>query len=60
MCYVSVMFHSPKLRRVLRNAIEIGETVFRKNGIVADLACNVADSLGTVYPELQSNLKQVI
>lgn len=49
----------PKLRRVLRNAIDIGEKVFRKPGIVSELVCNVADNLGTAYPELHTNLKQV-
>lgn len=50
---------SPKLRRILRSAIDVGEEIFKKSGMVAELACNVADNLAT-YPELHSNLKQVI
>lgn len=50
---------SPKLRKVLRNAIDIGEKVFRKPGIISELAYHVADNLGVVYPELHTNLKQV-
>ncbi|XP_011878135.1 PREDICTED: alanine--tRNA ligase, mitochondrial [Vollenhovia emeryi] len=49
----------PKLRRVLRNAIGVGEKVFRKSGIISELACDVADNLGVTYPELHTNLKQV-
>ncbi|RLU15066.1 hypothetical protein DMN91_012953 [Ooceraea biroi] len=49
----------PKLRRILRNAMNIEEKIFRKTGIVAELTGRVADSLGVVYPELHSNLKQV-
>ncbi|XP_018307520.1 alanine--tRNA ligase, mitochondrial [Mycetomoellerius zeteki] len=49
----------PKLRKVLRHAIDIGEKIFRKSGIVSELACNVADNLGVTYPELHTNLKQV-
>nr|XP_012216572.1 PREDICTED: alanine--tRNA ligase, mitochondrial [Linepithema humile] len=49
----------PKLRRVLRSAIDIGEKIFRKSGIVAKLTCNVTDNLGEAYPELYNNLKQV-
>ncbi|XP_072755160.1 alanine--tRNA ligase, mitochondrial [Anoplolepis gracilipes] len=48
-----------KLRRILRNAIDVGEKIFKKPGIVAELACTVADNLGAAYPELQNNLKQV-
>lgn len=54
------MLFSPKLRRVLRNAIDVGEEIFKKSGMVAELACDVADNLGVAYPELHSNLKQVI
>lgn len=50
---------SPKLRRVLQNAIHIGEKVFKEPGIISKLACNVADNLGGTYPELYINLKQV-
>lgn len=50
----------PKLRRVLRNAIEVGERIFRKTGIVGELAYSVADNLGIAYPELHRNLKQVL
>ncbi|XP_077269962.1 alanine--tRNA ligase, mitochondrial [Temnothorax americanus] len=49
----------PKLRRVLRNAIDVGEKVFKKPGIISELACNVADNLGVAYPELHTNLKQI-
>lgn len=55
-----MLLFSPKLRRVLRSAIDIGEKIFKKTGLVAKLACNVADNLGEAYPELHSNLKQVI
>jgi len=57
---MKVFFYSPKLRRVLRSAIDIGEKIFRKTDIVAKLTYNVADNLGEAYPELHSNLKQVI
>lgn len=50
---------SPKLRKVLRNAIDVGEKVFKKPSIVSELVCNVADNLGVAYPELHTNLKQV-
>jgi len=56
---VYVYNFSPKLRKVLRNAIEIGEKVFRKPGIVSELACSVADNLSVAYSELHTNLKQV-
>ncbi|XP_032679320.1 alanine--tRNA ligase, mitochondrial isoform X2 [Odontomachus brunneus] len=49
----------PKLRRVLRNAIDIGERIFRKTDMLAKLVYNVADNLGETYTELHSNLKQV-
>ncbi|XP_011051624.1 PREDICTED: alanine--tRNA ligase, mitochondrial [Acromyrmex echinatior] len=49
----------PKLRKILRHAMDIGEKTFRKSGIVSELACNVADNLGVTYPELHTNLKQV-
>lgn len=49
----------PKLRKVLRNAIDVGEKVFKKPSIVSELVCNVADNLGVAYPELHTNLKQV-
>ncbi|KAL0130415.1 hypothetical protein PUN28_002237 [Cardiocondyla obscurior] len=49
----------PKLRRVLRNAIDTGEKIFKKTGIVSELVYNVADNLGVVYPELHTKLKQV-
>jgi len=56
---VYVYNFSPKLRKVLRNAIEIGEKVFRKPGIVSELAYSVADNLSVAYSELHTNLKQV-
>ncbi|KYN36791.1 Alanyl-tRNA synthetase, mitochondrial [Trachymyrmex septentrionalis] len=49
----------PKLRKILRHAMDVGEKIFRKSGIVSELACNVADNLGVTYPELHTNLKQV-
>ncbi|XP_036145275.1 alanine--tRNA ligase, mitochondrial isoform X2 [Monomorium pharaonis] len=49
----------PKLRKVLRKAIDVGEKVFRKRGIVSELAYSVIDNLGIAYPELHTNLKQV-
>lgn len=60
--YIIVIYvynFSPKLRRVLRNAIDVGEKVFRKPSIISELACHVADNLGIAYPELRTNLKQV-
>ncbi|XP_070166786.1 alanine--tRNA ligase, mitochondrial [Polyergus mexicanus] len=48
-----------KLRRILRNAIDVGEKIFKKPGIVTELACTVADNLSAVYPELHNNLKRV-
>lgn len=57
--YTCVYNFSPKLRKVLRNAINIGEKVFRKPGIISELVYNVADNLGVAYPELHTNLKQV-
>lgn len=50
---------SPKLRRVLRNAIDVGEKIFKKSNIISELACHVANNLGVAYPELRNNLKQV-
>ncbi|XP_011639548.1 alanine--tRNA ligase, mitochondrial [Pogonomyrmex barbatus] len=49
----------PKLRKILRHAIDVGEKVFNRSGIISKLTCNVADNLSIVYPELHSNLKQV-
>ncbi|XP_014470632.1 PREDICTED: alanine--tRNA ligase, mitochondrial isoform X1 [Dinoponera quadriceps] len=49
----------PKLRRVLRNAIDIGEKIFRKTDILAELVRHVADNLGEAHEELHNNLKQV-
>lgn len=48
-----------KLRKILRNAIDVGEKIFKKPGIVTELACTVVDNLGAAYPELHTNLKQV-
>lgn len=48
-----------KLRRIIRKAIDLGESVFQTNGILSELTYTVADNLGDVYPELQNNLKQV-
>ncbi|GAB1868191.1 alanine--tRNA ligase [Camponotus japonicus] len=48
-----------KLRRILRNAINMGEKIFKKSGIVTELAYTVADNLDAAYPELHNNLKQV-
>lgn len=53
------MLFSTKLRRILRNAIDIGERIFKKTDILTKLVCDVADSLGETYTELYSNLKQV-
>lgn len=55
-----MLFRSPKLRRILRSAIDVGEKIFKKTGIVAKLTCDVTDNLGEAYPELRYNLKQVI
>lgn len=52
-------FIRQKLRRILRNAIDVGEKIFKKPGIVTELAWTVADNLSAVYPELHNNLKQV-
>lgn len=54
------MFTSKKLRRILRNAINMGEKIFKKSGIVTELAYTVADNLDAAYPELHNNLKQVM
>ncbi|KAG7202205.1 hypothetical protein KM043_015879 [Ampulex compressa] len=48
-----------KLRRVIRKAIDVGEKVFNKSGILFELSFTVMDILGDTYPELQTNLKQV-
>ncbi|XP_043260582.1 alanine--tRNA ligase, mitochondrial isoform X2 [Colletes gigas] len=50
---------SNKLRKIIRKAIDIGENTFKKQGILLELSYAVADSLGDVYPELQTNLKKV-
>lgn len=54
------MFTRKKLRRILRNAINVGEKIFKKSGIVTELAYTVADNLNAAYPELHNNLKQVM
>ncbi|XP_012266707.2 alanine--tRNA ligase, mitochondrial [Athalia rosae] len=51
--------HNHKLRKVLRKALDVGEKVFRQNGLLNELSFHVADSLTDVYPELGKNLKQV-
>jgi len=55
----NILIFRPKLRKILRNAINIEEKIFRKTGIIAELTGHVVDNLGIVYPELYSNLKQV-
>ncbi|XP_031846952.1 alanine--tRNA ligase, mitochondrial isoform X3 [Nomia melanderi] len=48
-----------KLRKIIRKAIDIGEKVFKKEKILSELSYTVAENLGDVYPELQTNLKKV-
>ena len=48
-----------KLRKIIRKAIDVGERVFKMQGILSELSCAVADNLGSVYPELHENLKKV-
>ncbi|XP_076243209.1 alanine--tRNA ligase, mitochondrial isoform X2 [Calliopsis andreniformis] len=50
---------SNKLRKIIRKVIDVGERVFRKEGLLTELSYTVADNLGDVYPELQKNLKKV-
>ncbi|XP_029041186.1 alanine--tRNA ligase, mitochondrial [Osmia bicornis bicornis] len=50
---------SNKLRKIIRKAIDVGEKVFKKQGILHELSYAVAENLGDVYPELQDNLKTV-
>jgi len=38
----------------------MGEKIFKKSGIVTELAYTVADNLDAAYPELHNNLKQVM
>lgn len=38
----------------------MGEKIFKKSGMVTELAYTVADSLDAAYPELHNNLKQVM
>ncbi|XP_026673811.1 alanine--tRNA ligase, mitochondrial isoform X3 [Ceratina calcarata] len=51
--------HSNKLRRIIRKSIDIGEKVFKKQGIIPELSYVVAETLGDAYPELETNLKKV-
>ncbi|KAK0179803.1 hypothetical protein PV327_005520 [Microctonus hyperodae] len=48
-----------KLRRIIRKAINIGIETFQSNNLLHELSYHVAESLGDVYPEVQTNLKQV-
>ncbi|XP_076291242.1 alanine--tRNA ligase, mitochondrial isoform X2 [Lasioglossum baleicum] len=48
-----------KLRKIIRKVIDTGEKVFKKEKILSELSYAVADTLGDVYPELQTNLKKV-
>ncbi|KAK0172011.1 hypothetical protein PV328_005388 [Microctonus aethiopoides] len=48
-----------KLRRIIRKAINIGIETFQSNNLLHELSYHVAESLGDVYPEIQTNLKQI-
>ncbi|GLV40333.1 Alanyl-tRNA synthetase mitochondrial [Carabus blaptoides fortunei] len=49
-----------KLRRILRKAMLISETVFKqKKGLITELTKVVSDNLGAVYPEMEKNLSQI-
>ncbi|KAJ8925311.1 hypothetical protein NQ315_009141 [Exocentrus adspersus] len=49
-----------KLRRILRKAFLLSETVFKKeNGLVKELTNYVVENLGPVYPELERNIAQI-
>lgn len=48
-----------KLRKMIRKSIDVGEKVFKKEGILSELTYVVVENLGDTYPELQKNLKQV-
>ncbi|KZC13771.1 Alanine--tRNA ligase, mitochondrial [Dufourea novaeangliae] len=55
----AVLEKNNKLRKIIRKAIDVGERVFKKENILLELSYAVADNLGDVYPELQTNLKKV-
>ncbi|KOX74438.1 Alanine--tRNA ligase, mitochondrial [Melipona quadrifasciata] len=48
-----------KLRKMIRKSIDVGEKVFKKEGILSELTYVVVENLGDTYPELQKNLKKV-
>ncbi|KAK9309871.1 hypothetical protein QLX08_000669 [Tetragonisca angustula] len=48
-----------KLRKMIRKSIDVGEKVFKKEGILSELTYIVVENLGDTYPELQKNLKKV-
>ena len=44
---------------MIRKSIDVGEKVFKKEGILSELTYIVVENLGDTYPELQKNLKKV-
>ncbi|XP_011306168.1 alanine--tRNA ligase, mitochondrial [Fopius arisanus] len=48
-----------KLRRVIRKSINVGRDVFRREKILSDVCCQVAETLGEIYPDISRNLKRV-
>ncbi|XP_043276109.1 alanine--tRNA ligase, mitochondrial isoform X2 [Venturia canescens] len=51
--------YNPKLRKVLRKAITVGEDIFHRSDILCELTHHVAENLGDVYPEISKNLPQI-
>lgn len=49
-----------KLRRVLRKALTISETIFANDKLLAQLVPIVADSLGSAYPEIPNKQNAVL
>uniref|UniRef100_A0A6P7GF48 Alanine--tRNA ligase, mitochondrial-like n=1 Tax=Diabrotica virgifera virgifera TaxID=50390 RepID=A0A6P7GF48_DIAVI len=50
-----------KLRRIMRKVFLLSETVFKKEvGLLRELTNHVVDKLGSVYPELEKNISQVM
>nr|XP_033324410.1 alanine--tRNA ligase, mitochondrial [Megalopta genalis] len=50
---------NPKLRKIIRKVIDTSEKIFKTENILPELSYTVADTLGDVYPELQTSLKKV-
>ncbi|XP_015109052.1 alanine--tRNA ligase, mitochondrial [Diachasma alloeum] len=48
-----------KLRRVIRKSINVGTDVFRREKLLSEVCCHVAETLGDVYPEVSKSLKKV-